>query len=62
MEQLNDNLEAVTLELTPTEIAALDEISADRPQYPHWMRVRNNGTRFYSGEPVKMGGIPSPKV
>jgi hypothetical protein len=24
--------------------------------------VRNNGTRFYTGEPVKMGGIPSPKV
>lgn len=62
MEQLNDNLEAVTLELTAAEITALDEVSAERPQYPHWMRVRNNGTRFYSGEPVKMGGIPSPKV
>lgn len=62
MAQLNDNLEAVTLELTAAEIAALDEVSAERPQYPHWMRVRNNSTRFYTGEPVKMGGIPSPKV
>jgi aryl-alcohol dehydrogenase-like predicted oxidoreductase len=62
MAQLNDNLEAVTLELTADEIAALDAVSAERPQYPHWMRVRNNGTRFYGGEPVKFGGIPSPKV
>jgi aryl-alcohol dehydrogenase-like predicted oxidoreductase len=60
--QLNDNLEAVTLELTPQEMATLDEVSADRPQYPHWMIKRNNSTRHYSGEPVKMGGIPSPKV
>lgn len=62
LEQLNDNLEAVSLELTPAEIAVLDEISADRPQYPHWMARRNNSTRLYTGEPVKMGGIPSPKV
>jgi aryl-alcohol dehydrogenase-like predicted oxidoreductase len=62
MAQLNDNLEAVTLELTAAEMAALDEISADRPQYPHWMAKRNNSTRHYAGEPVKIGGIPSPKV
>ena len=60
--QLDDNIEAVNLELTPQEIAALDEISAERPQYPHWMRMRNNSTRHYTGEPVKIGGIPSPKV
>ena len=62
MAQLNDNLEAVSLTLTAAEMAALDEISADRPQYPHWMRIRNNSTRLYAGEPVKIGGIPSPKV
>jgi aryl-alcohol dehydrogenase-like predicted oxidoreductase len=62
MAQLEDNLEAVTLTLSAEEIAALDAVSADRPQYPHWMRIRNNGTRFYSGEPVVFGGIPSPKV
>ena len=49
-------------QLTAAEIATLDEVSAERPQYPHWMRVRNNSTRFYSGEPVKMGGIPPSKV
>ncbi|HKB95679.1 MAG TPA: hypothetical protein VKB94_02450, partial [Rhizomicrobium sp.] len=61
-EQLNDNLEAAGLTLSTEEIARLDEISADRPQYPHWMRTRNNATRVPSGEPVAMGGIPSAKV
>ena len=58
LDQLNDNLEAVTLTLTPDEIAKLDEISADRAQYPHWMIKRNNATRVPTGEPVKMGGPP----
>ena len=62
MAQLNDNIEAVNLTLTVQEMATLDAVSAERPQYPHWMRQRNNGTRFYTGEPVKFGGIPSPKV
>jgi aryl-alcohol dehydrogenase-like predicted oxidoreductase len=56
LEQLNDNLEAVTLILTPEETARLDEVSADRPQYPHWMIKRNNATRIPTGEPVKVGG------
>jgi aryl-alcohol dehydrogenase-like predicted oxidoreductase len=43
--QLNDNLEAVSLTLTPDEIAKLDEVSAERVQYPHWMIKRNNATR-----------------
>jgi aryl-alcohol dehydrogenase-like predicted oxidoreductase len=50
--QLNDNLEAVTLNLSPQEITRLDEVSADRPQYPHWMIKRNNATRVPTGEPV----------
>jgi aryl-alcohol dehydrogenase-like predicted oxidoreductase len=62
MAQLEDNLEAVSLVLTADQIATLDEISADRPQYPHWMIRRNNSTRHYSGEPVKFGGIPPSKV
>jgi aryl-alcohol dehydrogenase-like predicted oxidoreductase len=62
MAQLNDNIAAVNLTLTADEIAALDAISAERPQYPHWMIQRNNSTRHYTGEPVKFGGIPSPKV
>jgi aryl-alcohol dehydrogenase-like predicted oxidoreductase len=56
--QLNDNLEAVTLTLSPEEIATLDEVSADRLQYPHWMAKRNNSTRVPTGAPVAMGGIP----
>src|SRR6201996_6072295 len=56
LEQLNDNLDAVTLTLTPEEMAKLDEVSADRQQYPHWMIKRNNATRVPTGEPVKVGG------
>ena len=52
LEQLNDNLEAVSLTLSAEEIVKLDEISADRPQYPHWMIKRNNATRVPTGEPV----------
>jgi len=58
LEQLNDNLEATTLTLSPDEIGKLDEISADRGQYPHWMIKRNNATRIPTGEPVKVGGPP----
>jgi aryl-alcohol dehydrogenase-like predicted oxidoreductase len=58
LEQLNDNLEAVSLTLSLEEIAKLDEISADRSQYPHWMIKRNNATRVPTGEPVKVGGPP----
>lgn len=58
LEQLNDNLEAVTLTLTPEEMTRLDEVSADRSQYPYWMIKRNNSTRIPTGEPVKMGGPP----
>jgi aryl-alcohol dehydrogenase-like predicted oxidoreductase len=58
LEQLNDNLEAVTLTLTADEMAKLDEVSADRSQYPYWMIKRNNSTRVPTGEPVKMGGPP----
>jgi aryl-alcohol dehydrogenase-like predicted oxidoreductase len=60
--QLDDNIEAVNLTLTAQEMAVLDDVSADRPQYPHWMIKRNNSTRHYTGEPVKLDGVPSPKV
>jgi hypothetical protein len=48
----------VSLILTTDEIAKLDEVSADRSQYPYWMIKRNNATRVPTGEPVKMGGPP----
>ncbi|MCP5412523.1 MAG: aldo/keto reductase [Alphaproteobacteria bacterium] len=55
IEQLNDNLESITLELSPEEIARLDDVSADRQQYPYWMISRNNSTRIPTGEPVPPG-------
>ena len=60
LEQLNDNLDAVTLTLSPDEIVKLDEVSAERMQYPHWMIKRNNAARVPTGEPIKVGG-PAPK-
>src|SRR6185369_12062248 len=55
LEQLNDNLESVNLNLSPDEMARLDALSAEKPQYPYWMISRNNATRVPTGEPVKMG-------
>ena len=37
LEQLNDNIAAVDLKLTPEEIKKLDEVSALLPEYPGWM-------------------------
>jgi aryl-alcohol dehydrogenase-like predicted oxidoreductase len=37
LDQLNDNLAAVDLKLTPDEIQQLDEVSALPPEYPGWM-------------------------
>jgi aryl-alcohol dehydrogenase-like predicted oxidoreductase len=40
VEQLDDNLAAAELTLTPAEIAALDAASALKPEYPGWMLTR----------------------
>ena len=45
IEQLDDNLAAVDLVLTPAEIAKLDEISALPSEYPGWMLDRQGGAR-----------------
>ena len=37
LDQLQDNLAADDLELTPDELAKLDEVSALPPEYPGWM-------------------------
>jgi aryl-alcohol dehydrogenase-like predicted oxidoreductase len=37
IDQLHDNLAAMDLELTPDEMAQLDEVSALPPEYPGWM-------------------------
>ncbi|GFE68879.1 aldo/keto reductase [Chroococcus sp. FPU101] len=34
--QLEDNLKAVEIQLTDTDIAALDEMTKPQPLYPHW--------------------------
>jgi len=45
VEQLDDNLAAVGLELTPEDIAKLDEVSALPSEYPGWMFERQGGAR-----------------
>jgi hypothetical protein len=37
----------------------LDELSADRTQYPYWMISRNNATRIPTGQPITVpGSVP----
>ena len=45
IEQLDDNLAAAELTLTPQEIAKLDEVSALKPEYPGWMLARQGEGR-----------------
>ena len=45
MEQLDDNLAAVDLVLTPEEIARLDEVSELPSEYPGWMFARQGASR-----------------
>jgi aryl-alcohol dehydrogenase-like predicted oxidoreductase len=45
VEQLDDNLAAVNLTLTPEEIARLDEVSALPAEYPGWMFERQGAAR-----------------
>jgi aryl-alcohol dehydrogenase-like predicted oxidoreductase len=44
--QLDDNLAAATLTLTPEDIAKLDAVSALPPEYPGWMLERQGGNRL----------------
>ena len=46
IEQLEDNLAAVTLSLSGEEMAKLDEVSALPPEYPGWMLARQGATRL----------------
>ena len=45
IEQLDDNLRAVDVRLTPEDLATLDEVSALRPEYPAWMLAMQGGQR-----------------
>ncbi|HEX4739988.1 MAG TPA: aldo/keto reductase, partial [Caulobacteraceae bacterium] len=46
VEQLEDNLAAADLRLTPEEVARLDEVSALPPEYPGWMFARQGASRI----------------
>lgn len=45
LEQLNDNLAATDLRLSPEELDRLDKLSALKPEYPGWMVERQNDPR-----------------
>jgi aryl-alcohol dehydrogenase-like predicted oxidoreductase len=44
-EQLEDNLKAVEVKLTPEDLATLDKVSALPPEYPAWMLAMQGSTR-----------------
>lgn len=45
LNQLDDNLQAVNIELSADQMARLDDVTAPTPQYPAWMVERQNGRR-----------------
>ena len=45
VEQLDDNLAATDIRLTPEEVARLDEVSTLPPEYPGWMIARQGAGR-----------------
>jgi hypothetical protein len=51
----------VDFTLSAEEMARLDEVSAERSQYPYWMISRNNTTRVPTGQPVQVPGTVPPK-
>lgn len=52
MSQLEDNLRAADLQLTPAEIEALSATTLPTPQYPQWMMDRQNEGRASEESPV----------
>jgi diketogulonate reductase-like aldo/keto reductase len=54
--QLDDNLAAADLRLTPEDMARLDEVSALPPEYPGWVWAQQDAARmpqhFLTGERV----------
>ena len=45
LDQLEDNIAAVDVKLTPQEVATLDEVSALPPEYPGWILQYQNAER-----------------
>lgn len=54
-EQLADNLAAATLELTPTEVARLEEVSRPPLAYPHWHQVKSAKERLSAADRAFLG-------
>jgi len=46
LDQLQDNLAAVEITLTPDELGQLDEVSALPPEYPGWMLLSQGADRL----------------
>jgi aryl-alcohol dehydrogenase-like predicted oxidoreductase len=46
MDQLNDNLGAAAVKLTPEDLAEIDAVSAPQPIYPGWMFTNQGGDRL----------------
>jgi aryl-alcohol dehydrogenase-like predicted oxidoreductase len=59
LDQLQDNIAAVDLKLTPGEIATLDEVSALPPEYPGWMLPFQGASRLDPN--VQRPGLPARK-
>jgi aryl-alcohol dehydrogenase-like predicted oxidoreductase len=53
MSQLEDNLKAAELELSPEEVAQLSRTTAPTALYPQWMIERQNAGRVTPVEPVQ---------
>ena len=49
-EQLRDNLAAADLELTPDEIAALDDVSGEPLRYPYWHQANTSSERLSAAD------------
>ena len=45
VEQLEENIEAVNVNLKPSHIKELDELTELRSMYPNWMIERQNAER-----------------
>ena len=46
VEQLEENIEAVNVNLKPSHIKELDELTELRSMYPNWMIERQNAERI----------------
>src|ERR1700761_7602614 len=58
LDQLNDNLAAVDLKLSPDELKQLDEVSALPPEYPGWMLPFQGASRI--DPTAQRPGLPTP--